>query len=161
MDFEFDIVENREIEDNELMELLTQVYVDGGFTKVEDAKKLFESNSVRDRGFLLGIRERQTNELAGVIILVQPESKARRLAKDNESEMQLLAVKEQYRRHGLAKKLVEKVILESKSKGHSKMVLWTQQTMIAAQRLYESFGFLPVDHFEKNGREFIVYSLML
>lgn len=83
MDFEFDIVENREIEDNELTELLTQVYVDGGFTKVEDAKKLFESNSVRDRGFLLGIRERQTNELAGVIILVQPESKARRLAKDN------------------------------------------------------------------------------
>lgn len=41
------------------------------------------------------------------------------------------------------------------------MVLWTQQTMVAAQGLYESFGFSPVDHFEKNGREFIVYSLLL
>lgn len=161
MDFEFNFVDESEIEDSELTELLTQVYVTGGFTKPEDAKILFEANSVRRRGFLIGIRECQANELAGVIILVPPDSKARRLANDNESEMQLLAVKEKFRGLGCAKKLVEKIIFESKCKGHTKMVLWTQRTMVEAQHLYESIGFLPVDHFEKNGRAFIVYSLAL
>jgi ribosomal protein S18 acetylase RimI-like enzyme len=161
MDFEFDTAENLKIGDAELTELLTQVYVEGGFTEAEHAKILFEPSAVRGRGSLIGVREKRTSELAGVIILVPPDSKARRLAKDKEVEMQLLGVKSKYRGHGLGKQLVAQIVAMATSDGRSKMILWTQQTMVAAQRLYESFGFSQINNFEKNGRKFFVYALSL
>jgi ribosomal protein S18 acetylase RimI-like enzyme len=161
MDFEFDTAENLQIEDLELSELLTQVYVGGGFTDAEHAKTIFESSAVRQRGSLIGVRDKSTSELAGVIILVPPESNARRLAKGNEVEIQLLGVKLKYRGQGLGKQLVEQTIARATTDGRSKIVLWTQETMVAAQRLYESFGFSQISNFEQNGRKFLVYALAL
>jgi len=161
MDFELDTAEKLQISDAELSELLTQVYVEGGFTEREHAKALFEPSAVRQRGSLIGVREKSSWELAGVIILVPPESKARRLAKDNEAELQLLGVKSKYRGHGLGKRLVEKTITKAASDGRSGIILWTQQTMVTAQRLYESIGFSRVGDFEQNGRRFLVYELSL
>lgn len=155
----FYITESLEIEDTELTDLLTEVYVGGNFIDTEQAQALFEASTVRSRGILIGIRERKTAELAGVITLVPPNSKAIRLSIDNEAEIQLLGVKAKYRKQSLGKRLVTEILNKAKSNGYSKIILWTQETMLAAQRLYESFGFVQINHFEKNGRVFFVYCL--
>ena len=158
MDFEFDTAENLKISDEEIFELLTQVYVDGGFTRPELAQTLFDPASVRRRGLLFGVRERESSELAGIIILVSPESEASRLAVGREVEIHLLGVKSKYRGMGLARKLVEILISLAKNQRCSKIILWTQPTMEAAQKLYVSLGFLYIRDIEFSGRKFLIYS---
>ena len=93
MKFEIATADILEITDPELSELLTQVYVAGGFTSQEEAASLFEPSSVRNRGVLIGARERHHSKLAGIIIVVPPDSSARRLAKNNEAEIHLFGCK--------------------------------------------------------------------
>ena len=157
MKFEIATADTLEITDPELSELLTQVYVAGGFTTQEEAASLFEPSIVRNRGVLIGARERQHSKLAGIIIVVPPDSSARRLAKNNEAEIHLLGVKPEYRQHGLGRMLVEAAIARANQNGYSKLILWTQLSMNAAQRLYESSGFIHIDDIAKNGRDFKVY----
>lgn len=157
MEFVIATADALEITDSELSELLTQVYVAGGFTAADEAVSLFEPSAVRNRGFLIGARERHHSKLAGIIIVVPPESSARRLAKNNEAEIHLLGVKPEYRRHGLGRMLIEAAIARANQGGYSKLILWTQLTMNAAQRLYESTGFVHIDDITRNGREFRVY----
>ncbi len=157
MTFEIDLAGNLGVEDSELSELLTEVYVDGGFTKPEEAKTLFEPSSVRQRGILICARDRETSTLAGMVIVVPPESEARRLAEGDEAEMHLLGVKLDYRGKGLGKRLIEAALSEAGSEGCSRMILWTQLSMKSAQKLYQSSGFSYIKTFERNGREFLVY----
>ena len=157
MEFEIATADTLEISDLELSELLTQVYVAGGFTTLEEAASLFEPSIVRNRGVLIGARERHHSKLAGIIIVVPPDSSARRLAKNNEAEIHLLGVKPEYRRHGLGRMLVEAAIARAIQSGYSKLILWTQLSMNAAQKLYESSGFIHIDDIARNGRDFKVY----
>ncbi len=157
MEFEIDEAENLGVSDSELSELLTHVYVDGGFAMVNEAKALFEPSAVRQRGLLIGARDRKTSVLAGVVILVPPQSTARRLAQGNEVEMHLLGVKSDFRGYGLGKYLVTETITRAQKKGYSKMVLLTQESMKPAHLLYESVGFTHTKTLEKNGRIFLVY----
>lgn len=157
MEFEIATADTLEITDSELSELLTQVYVAGGFTTQEEAASLFEPSIVRNRGVLIGARERHHSKLAGIIIVVPPDSSARRLAKNNEAEIHLLGVKPEYRRHGLGRMLVKAAIAGANQSGYSKLILWTQLSMNAAQRLYESSGFIHIDDIARNGRDFKVY----
>ncbi|MDB6061972.1 MAG: hypothetical protein JWM78_2075 [Verrucomicrobiaceae bacterium] len=161
MDFEFDTAENLKVSDSELSELLTQVYVDGGFTDRHLAQTLFAPTNIRRRGAVFGARSKNSSELAGIIILVPPESEACRLATDSEVEIHLLGVKSKYRGMGLGRQLVENVISRTKNEGRKKIILWTQQTMKVAQNLYESVGFSYVKNIELNGREFLLYSRKL
>lgn len=157
MEFEIATADSLGFTDPELLELLTQVYVAGGFTSADEAASLFEPCAVRNRGVLIGAREKHHSILAGIIIVVPPDSSARRLAKNNEAEIHLLGVKPEYRRHGLGRKLVEAAIARATQNGYSKLILWTQLSMNAAQRLYESTGFVHIDDIARNGREFKVY----
>jgi len=157
MDFEFDSADTLQISDAEISELLTQVYVDGGFTEGEIAKTLFEPASVRRRGMLFCAREKLSSELAGMIILVPPESEACRMATGNEVEIHLLGVKSKYRGMGLGRELVAKLISLAQDEGRSRIVLWTQPTMKAAQKLYESFDFFHVKDIELGSRQFLLY----
>ena len=157
MEFEIATADTLEISDPELSELLTQVYVAGGFTTQEEAASLFEPSIVRNRGVLIGARERHHSKLAGIIIVVPPDSSARRLAKNNEAEIHLLGVKPEYRQHGVGRMLVEAAIARANQNGYSKLILWTQLSMNAAQRLYESSGFIHIDDIARNGRDFKVY----
>lgn len=161
MDFRIDSVEHIAVEDRELVELLTQVYVDGGFTSPDDAVTMFDPSAVRQRGLLIVAREIQQSTLAGMVIVVPPESPARRLAISNEAEMHLLAVKPAFRRQGLGQKLVKAAIEKAKHSGYSKVILWTQISMASAQKIYESSGFTHVDAMKKNGRDFKVYEMVL
>lgn len=157
MEFEITTADTLGVTDSELWGLLTQVYVAGGFTTREEAASLFEPSAVRNRGILIGARENHHSKLAGIIIVVPPDSSARRLAKDNEAEIHLLAVNQNYRRHGLGRMLVEAALARAYQNGYSKVILWTQLAMNAAQRLYETKGFVHIDNFTRNGREYKVY----
>lgn len=163
MQWDVNTAERLNISDRELSELLLQVYVEGGHTDQDTAKHLFEPSALRARGKILGARDRTNNMLAALVILVPPSSHARRLAQDNEVEMQLLAVKSDYRRHGLGRLLVQGVVDRAKQDGHKKIILWTQTNMTAAQALYESSGFVHTQEkdFSRGGRDFLVYEQSL
>lgn len=157
MEFMIDSADALHISDLELSELLSIVFVDGGYTEAEVASTLFAPSSVRNRGLLIGARDKQSSALAGIVIIVPPDSSARRLAQDNETEMHLLGVMPKFRGFGLGRLLVEAAIKLAKQRGYSKMILWTQTTMIAAQRLYESSGFIYTQDIRRTDRDFLVY----
>lgn len=159
MDFQIDSADSLQISDLEMAQLLTQVYVGDDFVAPEMAVALFEPTAVRSRGHIIGAREKQSLLLAGMVIVVYPDSSARRLAQDNETEMHLLGVKAEYRGQGLGRALVAAALDDARRCGYSKMLLWTQATMHAAHRLYESSGFIrvPKRDFSRAGRDFKVY----
>lgn len=146
------------IGDAELEQLLTSVFIDGGFTDAARAS-MFEAGAVHARGEVLYMRDLESQSLMGVVVLVPPASPARRLADRNQAELHLLATAPTYRRSGVARALVEAAIARATRAGHSGMVLWTQPAMRAAYRLYATAGFVR-DHerdFELSGREFLVF----
>ncbi|MBI3774315.1 MAG: GNAT family N-acetyltransferase [Gammaproteobacteria bacterium] len=159
MDFQIDTADVLAVSDPELSELLSQVYVDGDFVTPEMAVSLVDPAAVRSRGKIIAARKQQSLQLAGMVIVVYPDSPARRLAQGDETEMHLLGVKSEYRGKGLGRALVAAAIHDAKQCGYSKMILWTQPTMHAAHRLYEISGFVraPGRDFIRAGRDFKVY----
>jgi ribosomal protein S18 acetylase RimI-like enzyme len=161
MKFEIATADAIAIDDAELFDLLNEVYVGGGYTKPEEAHTIFEPQAVRGRGVLIAARAEETSALVGMVILVPADSHACRRAKHNEAELHLLGVKREYRRFGLGRMLVNAAIEKAHQSGYTKLILWTQISMDAAQRLYESIGFIHVDNFERNGRHFKIYEMTL
>jgi len=161
MQFNINTDEAQPITDMELSEILSSVYVGGGFTELDVADKLFEPSTVRERGILITAREKQTLLLAGIVMIVPAESPASCIAQGAEAEMHLLAVKSGYRRRGLGKMLVDEVIKRAKKNGYSKMILWTQTSMKTAQNLYESKDFVHIKDVNRNECDFLVYEKLL
>jgi ribosomal protein S18 acetylase RimI-like enzyme len=161
INFTLDTADVLNISDNEISALLTQVYVDGGFTSPDEAITLFDPSAVRQRGILIGARDMQQAQFAGMVIVVPPASSARRFAGDNEAEMHLLGVKPEYRRHGLGRRLIEAAVEMATRLGYAKLILWTQNSMHSAQHLYEAAGFTHTGNFERNGRGFKIYERKL
>ncbi len=162
MNFHMGTADLLNISDLEISELLSQVFVDGGFAAPDISTTLFEPSFVRSRGNIIGARSIE-NLIAGMVIVVSPDSPACHLAQANETEMHLLAVKPEYRGNGLGRVLVAAAIDDAKQRGYSKMLLWTQLTMQAAHGLYESSGFIrvPDRDFSRGGRGFWVYEKRL
>lgn len=160
---EFEIASGRlnNIGDGEIRTLLERVYVDPGYTTEGEAALIFEPSAVRKRGLLFAARDTSSDCLAGMLILVPPDSPARRLARDTDGEIHLLGVLPEYRGHGLGARLVKEAIQRAREQSLSRLVLWTQQSMQTAQTVYESAGFLHIDDMNKNGRDFKVYALSL
>ncbi len=147
------------ISPEQLEALLRRVYVDGGFTDPKIAATQFAAQAVFERGRLLVTRDGHAGKLTGMVIVVPPDSPARRLAARDEVEMQLLAVSPEHRQGGIGRALVAGAIELARSMGFAKMVLWTQPTMKDAHRLYERFGFAraPARDFEHAARAFWVF----
>jgi len=150
-----------EITDSEIAALLTTVYVEGGFTPREEAVSLFEPSAVRKRGTIFGARHEPSSKLSGFVIVVPHDSPAHKYAAENEAEVHLLGVMPEYRGHGLGRRLVDACIERSRQLGLSKLILWTQPSMKAAQVLYEAAGFHHTNDFERNGRKYRMYELNL
>ena len=151
------------VTDVELESLLQLVYVRGGFTDSELATSLFAANSVRARGELLAVRVPSTNTLIGMVIVVPPDSPARRMAASDEAEMHLLAVAPKHRGRGIGRALVGAAMRTAKAGGYARMVLWTQPSMHSAQRLYLQEGFVrvPDRDWQRAGRDFLVFQARL
>lgn len=144
--------------DEQLEQILTQVYVGGGFTDTERGRSLLNAGSVRARGELLVAVHLPTQEPVGVVILVPPDSAARRFARADESELHLLGVLPSHRGCGVGRALITKAMARAKVAGFSRMLLWTQTTMKAAHSLYQQAGFVrrPEDDFQNNGQQFLM-----
>ena len=65
-------------------------------------------------------------------------------------EMKRLYVKPEFRKHGLGKDLVERIISEAKNRGYKFMRLDTLATMPSAIKLYKSFGFYEIPAYTFN-----------
>ena len=88
---------------------------------------------------------------------------ARRLASSDEAEMHLLAVLPEHRGKGVGQRLVEAAKAAAKQAGYRRMVLWTQPSMEAAQKLYLRSGFIrnPDRDWTREGRSFYVFEAQL
>ena len=150
-----------ELSDAEISEILEEAYVQGGFTAPELAAKIFEPSAVRLRGEIIYAKPDSAKGACGMIVLVQPDSLGKKLPDKNEAELQLLAVKSSWRRIGIGRALVTAALNRAKEIDVSRISLWTQPSMTAAQRLYKSAGFTRNEtrDFSSNGCQFLVYEL--
>jgi ribosomal protein S18 acetylase RimI-like enzyme len=158
MDFKIESTNGLDFSDAELSALLTEVYVGEGYVDAVQAETLFEAAAIRARGRIITATNVMRQSLAGLVIIVPPTSTARKLAKEDEVEVHLLAVKKDYRNNNLGNQLVSELILQAQSEGYKKIILWTQETMITAQNLYSKLGFVHESNFEINGRDFYLYT---
>jgi GNAT superfamily N-acetyltransferase len=159
MQFRIASADSLEVADAEIGSLLNKAYVEGGFTSPERGEAIFAPSAVRSRGYLICARPLGAEKLAGMVIVVPPDSPARRLANSDEVELHLLAVDDAYRGAGLGRALVQAAIDLAHEHGFRRMVLWTQPKMIVAQRLYMSAGFARAVHRDPtiNGMQFLAY----
>ena len=74
------------------------------------------------------------------------------------AEIHLLAVDPPWRGRGIGQALVDAAIGRARQGGASRILLWTQPTMVAAQRLYVRCGFqrAPELDFKRGNRQFLV-----
>lgn len=149
--------------DHEIEDLLRRVYVDAGFTDPGLAASLFTAQAVRQRGKLFLARASAERSLLGMVIAVPPTSPARRMAASDEMEMHLLAVAPDRRSSGIGMALVAAALDFARSGSYKRVVLWTQPSMHAAQRLYERATFVRAPHrdWTRDDRAFLVYELVL
>jgi ribosomal protein S18 acetylase RimI-like enzyme len=157
MKFSIGNQDNLNISNSELSELLSEVYVQSGFTPSDVATIVFNPVKVRSRGTLFAAREMSTNEFSGMVIVVPSGSSATVRAKENECEIHLLGVAKKFRGRGLGRSLVKQALDFAQDQGCSKVILWTQKPMKEAQKLYESFGFNRTCEMFRSGIEFLVY----
>ncbi len=130
------------VPDNELIDILRRAFVGGGFTSAERAEQIFQPDAIKARGDLICAWTDSASKLAGIVIVVMPDSPARRLANPDEAELHLLAVDPVHHGLGLGRALVSRALDLIESRGLRNTVLWTQPKMLAAQKLYENLGFI-------------------
>lgn len=149
-------------DETDVAALLHEVYVSEGYTPAERAAQIFSPDHLRSRGITLLARSGE-QALLGMIIAVPPESQAKQIAAPDEAELQLLAVSRACRKQGIASLLLaaaEQRLTQTRAK---RLVLSTQTSMHAAQRLYERQGYArdAVRDWRSPSRQFLVYTKAL
>ena len=145
--------------DRDLEELLKLVYVGGGFTEPSLAETLFNGASVRARGTVL-VASDDADRLLGSVVVVPPGSPACRFATTGEAELHLLCVRPDQQGRGIGSALVSAALEVARENSATRMILWTQPSMTAAQTLYMKHGFvrLPSLDFARGERKFQVFA---
>jgi ribosomal protein S18 acetylase RimI-like enzyme len=151
---------DHDVPDRDLERLLTQAYVEGGFTTPDRAAEIFAPAAVRARGDILCAWLAEPAVLAGMVVVAPPSSPARRFAADGEAEMHLLAIVPECRRMGIGRALVDAAMDHARDAGLRRMLLWTQPSMHAARRLYSSAGFVrePERDFREGDRSYLLFA---
>jgi ribosomal protein S18 acetylase RimI-like enzyme len=146
------------VQDDEILRLLTEAYVHGGYTTPERAAQIFLPAAIRGRGELITACDGE-GALVGMVIVVRPDAPARCMAEPCEAEIHLLAVATHCRRLGLGRQLMEKSLEVIGGMGFVRALLWTQPTMLPAHRLYESLGFERTPNRDRllDGIPFLIY----
>jgi ribosomal protein S18 acetylase RimI-like enzyme len=136
------------------------VYVDEGYADPDAATESLSARNVRTRGEVLAAVSEDRTTLLGTVTIVRHDSPARRFAEGGEAELHLLAVDPAWRGRGIGHALVDAAVGRARQGGARRILLWTQPTMVAAQRLYSRCGFrrLPELDFARGDRQFLVFA---
>jgi ribosomal protein S18 acetylase RimI-like enzyme len=139
--------------------LLERAFVGGGFTRPEAAAGLRASrDGLPGTEWLVAADADGT--IVGSVYLVTEASPTHDVARAGEAEVQLLAVAPERRGRGVGRALVTACLDRARATGAASVVLSTQPTMHAAQRLYESLAFrrVPERDWERRGTPRLVYA---
>ena len=129
------------------LSLIASVFVGEGFVSTERNSRGCRREVIEPAATLLAATEEGVSDLVlGVVVLPMPGSALCLMAGEGEAEMRMLAVAPQGRGRGVGACLVQECIARAvlPPVAARRMVLWTQPTMHAAQRLYERMGFVRV-----------------
>lgn len=72
------------------------------------------------------------------------------LLEEGTCEMKRMYVRPHFRRAGIGRQLVQRLISEASARGFQRMRLDTHPQMLQAQHLYRSLGFREIDRYNKN-----------
>jgi ribosomal protein S18 acetylase RimI-like enzyme len=126
---------------SEACALLHRVYVGEGYTDGTRAAEMQRRERLEPEGtFLIAIND--SERVMGGVLYLNEDSSLKQLARTGEREFRVLAVHPAARGAGVGEALVRACIERAASDGAKALVLWTQPTMLAAQRLYERLGFV-------------------
>lgn len=121
--------------------VLKRVYVDEGYTDAERAAQVQNRECMEPQGiFLLAVRN-PDEEVVGATLYLNEDSALKQLAMPGEREFRMLAVHPDARGAGVGEALVRACMLRAAEDDAIGLVLWTQPTMLSAQRLYERLRF--------------------
>ena len=87
----------------------------------------------RERAFVAELDGRR----AGCVLCVRDD--------DDSARLRILLVEPWARGHGLGTRLVDECIAFARAAGYTRMVLWTNDVLVAARRIYERAGFTLVE----------------
>ena len=163
MNFKIISYQGTEKEDEEIISLLTRVFVKEGYTSKSNAEQMFVPSELQKRGQIILARS-GIGKLLGMIIFVTHTSPSIQVAKEDEAEIQLLAVYPEARCQGIASYLIKSCEQRATLLGYSKMVLSTQQTMKVAHHVYEKHGYCrnPLRDWSRDaGKIYAVYEKSL
>lgn len=125
-------------------ELLQSVFAGEGYTSSEYAMKAYTEQKLASEGTTL-VAEDSTGIL-GTVLLLRPSDTLSQVARDDEMEFRLLAVAPQSRGRRVGAHLVQACIdrASAPTMRTHRLVICTQPSMHAAQRLYKQLGFVRV-----------------
>ncbi len=147
----------------EVERLTVAVYLGEGFTSPGRGAALRQT-ATRAAATELLVAVPDTGGLAGAVSYIGRGGPYRQIAGDDEGEVRLLAVARESRGQGTGAALVQGCIAAARRDGKRALVLSTQPSMLAAQRLYERLGFVRAaarDWPQASGVSMQVYSLDL
>ncbi len=122
-------------------DLLHRVYVGEGYTDGTRAAEMQRRERLEPEGtFLIAIDD--SERVMGAVLYLNEDSTLKQLARTGEREFRVLAVHPDARGAGVGEALVRACIERAVFDHAAGLVLWTQPTMLAAQRLYERLGFV-------------------
>lgn len=78
----------------------------------------------------------QGGVLAGSIFVVPAAGEA-----EGTAQLRMLYVEPMFRGHGIGKRLVDEAVAFSRASGYRRIMLWTQDCLVSARRLYQGAGF--------------------
>lgn len=129
------------------LELIASVFVGEGFVSEARNSRGCRREVIEPSATMFtAIEEANPDRVLGVIVLPDRGSPLNLLAHGDEAEVRMLAVHPDGRGRGVGGHLVEACIRRAvlPPLAARRMVLWTQPTMYAAQRLYQRMGFMRV-----------------
>ena len=121
--------------------VMHDVYIGEGFTAADVVRQVQTRDNMEGAGVLL-VAMGANDVVTGVVLFLHPGSKLQQLARPGEREFRMLAVSARIRGGGTGEALVRACVDRATAEGAAALVLWTQPTMHAAQRLYARLGFV-------------------
>ncbi|AOS65349.1 GNAT family N-acetyltransferase [Actinoalloteichus hymeniacidonis] len=123
-------------------ELTVAAYrTDGFLDGDEDYAATLLDVARRDREAEVYVAADDSGTVLGAVTVCSADSSYAELARDGELEVRMLAVAPAARGRGVGRRLMDEVHSLARRRGMTRIVLCSQDRMLAAHRLYERFGF--------------------